>query len=40
MNIRIMSMQKDGYSISAMSRELDIPRTTLAARLRRLTMAA
>ncbi|MFI8237635.1 WhiB family transcriptional regulator [Streptomyces sp. NPDC085866] len=36
-NNRIREMHRDGVSISAMARELDIPRMTLANRLRRLT---
>ncbi|MGV9815776.1 WhiB family transcriptional regulator [Streptomyces cellulosae] len=34
---RIRNMQKQGLSISAMARELSIPRKTLADRLRRMT---
>lgn len=36
-NNRIRSMHSEGVSISAMSRELGIPRKTLADRLRRMT---
>ena len=36
-NARIRSMTADNMSISAMARELGIPRKTLADRLRRLT---
>lgn len=37
MNRRIREMQADGASISAIARELDVPRKTLADRVRRLT---
>jgi DNA-binding Lrp family transcriptional regulator len=36
-NARILRMHGEGLSISAMARELGIPRMTLADRLRRLT---
>ncbi|MCB5179543.1 WhiB family transcriptional regulator [Streptomyces antimicrobicus] len=36
-NSRIRIMQAEGMSISAMARELDMPRTTLVRRLRRAT---
>jgi transcriptional regulator of acetoin/glycerol metabolism len=36
-NNRIKEMHRDGVSISAMARELEMPRTTVAQRLRRLT---
>nr|WP_326827326.1 WhiB family transcriptional regulator [Streptomyces sp. NBC_01751] len=36
LNSRIRSMTADGVSISAMARELEIPRKTLADRLRRM----
>ncbi|MEU3618812.1 WhiB family transcriptional regulator [Streptomyces sp. NPDC006872] len=39
-NSRIRRMQKGGASISAMARELGLPRKTLADRLRRLTELA
>lgn len=39
-NARIRRMQAEGASISAMARELGIPRKTLADRLRRMTSLA
>ncbi|MEU8780025.1 WhiB family transcriptional regulator [Streptomyces sp. NPDC048637] len=37
LNAKVRGMQADGMSISAMARELDIPRKTLADRLRRIS---
>ncbi|MGW0920422.1 WhiB family transcriptional regulator [Streptomyces sp. NPDC002755] len=39
-NTRIRRMQAEGVSISAMARELGLPRKTLADRLRKLTSLA
>ncbi|MEU9058976.1 WhiB family transcriptional regulator [Streptomyces sp. NPDC048430] len=36
-NAQILLMQRDGASISAMARELGLPRKTLADRLRKMT---